>query len=136
MATGGSLFERLADAAPTRFLTEDESVGRFVDSVLAHLRKMLNTRQGDSLAAPDYGMPDITDFAQFSADEVQMGIKRSIENFEPRLKKPVRVTCISSKDEWPRLRFEIVAGLLSPREKVRVRFESTVEESGHIEIEG
>ena len=139
MGRSGSLFERLGDRKPERPLTITENTNFLADSVLAHLRKMLNTRQGHALIAPEYGMPDVTEFAQSlpeSVDRVRLAIKDSIEKYEPRLRKPVRVIFVSSEEDWPRLRFEIVAGLITARERVQVRFETIIETSGRIDIRG
>ncbi len=35
---------------------------RQIDSIVAHLRRILNTRQGNVPIADAYGVPDLTDF--------------------------------------------------------------------------
>src|SRR5260370_38758690 len=114
MAKSGSLLERIADRRSGRPLRVAAGTEEIADSVLRHLRKMLNTRQGQAAIAPGYGMPDITDYVQNlseAVDKFRLAIKNSIETYEPRLKKPVRVPFANSENDWPNLRFEILAGL-------------------------
>src|SRR5919108_6440448 len=62
--------------------------GRLVDSILGHIRLILNTRQGNVPIAPDYGVPDFLDFLQTYPDsvrEIERSICTAIGSFEPRL---------------------------------------------------
>jgi len=134
MAKSGSLLERLAYKQPSQALKVTARTEEIADSVLRHLRKMLNTRQGQAAIAPEYGMPDVTDYVQNlseAVDRFRLAIKSSIEMYEPRLKRPVRITFANSEYDWPDLRFEIVAKLRSD-DRVQIRFETTVEPSGHV----
>jgi len=61
---------------------------RCIESVLSHLQRILNTRQGNVPIAHDYGIPDFLDFLQSfpeSVHEVERNIKSAIDKFEPRL---------------------------------------------------
>ena len=58
-------------------------------AVLANLRLLLNTRPGDSPAAPDFGVPDLADLLhQFPAASaaLQHGLRAAIVRHEPRLR--------------------------------------------------
>ena len=129
--------ERLANGGADRSLGAVDRSRELADSILEHLSKMLNTRQGHALVNSDYGMPDITDLAETQSeatDRLCLAIKSCVEKYEPRLKRPVRVTFVGSADDRTNLRFEIVATLLTRDAKARVRFETTVEASGHIRV--
>lgn len=138
MARERTLLERIADPTGYRPLTVEENTQELADSVLRHLRKMLNTRQGHSLTQPEYGMPDVTEFIQNlpeMVDVVQRGIRNSIEKFEPRLRE-VTVTYVPSQDIAASLRFEITAELATDRDEASVWFETAVTPTGQIEIRG
>jgi len=58
-------------------------------AVLANLRLLLNTRPGDSPAAPEFGVPDLADLLhQFPAASaaLQHGLRAAISRHEPRLR--------------------------------------------------
>ncbi|MFY9268865.1 MAG: type VI secretion system baseplate subunit TssE [Candidatus Manganitrophaceae bacterium] len=133
-----TLLERLSAPAGSRPLTTAEDTQALADSVLGHLRKMLNTRQGHVLIQPEYGMPDVTEFVQNlpeMVERVQRAIRTSIERFEPRLRN-VRVKHLVSPDDRMSLKFEITAELVTEREEVSVWFETAVAPSGRIEVRG
>jgi len=132
-----TLLERIASAAPGKPLTVAENSQQLAESILRHLRRMLNTRQGHVLTQPDYGMPDVTGFVQNLPDMVsatQRGIQESIEKFEPRLRN-VSVMYAPSEDKF-NVHFEITGQLMSDKDEASVWFETVVAPSGHIEIRG
>jgi type VI secretion system protein len=138
MARERSLLERLADPTGYRPLTVEENTQELADSILRHLRKMLNTKQGHVLTQPEYGMPDVTEFIQNlpeMVEVVQRGIRNSIEKFEPRLRN-VTVTYVPSQEVVANLRFEITAELVTEREEASVWFETAVTPTGQIEVRG
>ncbi|HET6369858.1 MAG TPA: type VI secretion system baseplate subunit TssE [Nitrospiria bacterium] len=133
-----TLLERLADPEGNRNLTVSENTEQLADSILRHLRKMLNTRQGHALIQPEYGMPDVTEFRENlpeMVEIVQQGIRNSVEKFEPRLRN-VTVSFVPSQDDWTNLRFEITGELVTEREEASVWFETSVSPEGHIEVKG
>lgn len=83
------LFERLsrAESAPSHRGSVDQSA--VVQSVMQHLQRLLNSRQGNAQTAADYGMPDFTNllgnFSSESVDDLARNIQRVIEKYEPRL---------------------------------------------------
>lgn len=138
MARERSLLERLSDPTGYRPLTVEENTQELADSILRHLRNMLNTKQGHSLTQPEYGMPDVTEFIQNlpeMVEVVQRGIRNSIEKFEPRLRN-VTVTYVPSQDIATNIRFEITAELVTERDEASVWFETAVTPTGQIEIKG
>jgi type VI secretion system protein len=82
-------------------------------SITAHLRHLLNTRQGDSEAAPDYGVPDFTDYLHNfpgGLSDMQVAIQTAIEKYEPRLNQ-VSVKPVSLSPHALTLQFEVRARL-------------------------
>jgi type VI secretion system protein len=107
--------------------------GRLVDSILAHLLCMLNTRQGAVPIAPEYGVPDFLDFLQTYPDsvrEIEQNIRRAIQLYEPRL-EGVRVAFVPQDDEVLALRFQI-HGQVVDGSGTRVRFETLVDTDGKV----
>ena len=82
----GSLFERLTGQTVGLLSrpTEDE----LATSILNHLNKLLQTRQGTVLALPEYGLPDLNDAnASFydSISRIRRHVEKAIIQYEPRL---------------------------------------------------
>jgi type VI secretion system protein len=101
------LFESLTghflDATPVESVPKSN---RMVISIMDHLRRLFNTREGTLPHLVDYGLPDITEVYRkmpHGIDELRQAIKRSVERYEPRLKN-VRIT---PKDAHP-LEFKMV----------------------------
>lgn len=108
--------------------------GRLLDSILAHIRRILNTRRGSVPIAPDFGIPDMLDVLQSYPDsvrEIERSIRTAIQGFEPRL-AGVRVTFIPQEDDVLALRFAIAARLGS--DGGAVRFETLVDVDGKIAV--
>lgn len=133
-----TLLERLADPRGQGPLTVQENTQMLADSVLRHLQRMLNTRQGHVPIQPEYGMPDVTEFIQGlpeAVNSVRRAIQTSIEKFEPRLRN-VEVDYVPTGDDWSNLRFEIRAELVTEKEEASVWFETQVTPDGHIDVKG
>ena len=119
-------------------MTTVENTQQLADSILRHLQRMLNTRQGHALIQSEYGMPDVVELRHTLPEminEARRAIRNSIEKFEPRLRN-VDVTYVPSEDNVLNLKFEITAELVTEKEEASVWFETAVSPSGHIEIKG
>jgi len=106
-----------------------------IDSVLAHLQRILNTRQGNVLLAADYGIPDFLNFLQTypeSIREIEASIKTAIDKYEPRL-SGTSVTFMPDEDETLTLRFQIMAAL-TVEDNRKVFLETVVDIDGRIKI--
>lgn len=92
---------------------------------MGNLRALLNTREGDSPAIPEFGVLDLSDLVHNFPDAsqyVQKSIRDTIVRYEPRLRN-VRVRAVPSDDPL-KLAFEISARVAGDsRETVRVRTE-------------
>ena len=125
---------RLREKKPARSAAENPQKVRA--SVLRHLQKILNTRQGNVPIADDYGVPDFTDFLRVYPDavrEVEKSIRTTIQKYEPRLNS-VRVKFIPQEDDILSLSFQIVAKLLVEDKETPIVFESLMGYDGKIKI--
>ena len=106
-----------------------------IGDVVEHLKVLLNTRQGESLTVPDYGVIDFTDLVHafpLSISELQQAIRMTITTFEPRLRNVV-VRFVPDEDPLI-LRFEIVARLGNDKHGV-VRLQTEVTSTGRMHVE-
>ncbi|MEW5875125.1 MAG: type VI secretion system baseplate subunit TssE [Candidatus Zixiibacteriota bacterium] len=133
-----TLFERLAHPEPPGSRRLHLDVGRLKQSVLLHLRRMLNTRHGHAPAQPDYGIPDLNEF-MFAMPEsitpMRQAIQASIEKYEPRLRS-VHVAWVPDEDDPLNIRFEISARLIAEDEEVPVSFTTNVGSATGIDVIG
>ncbi|MBN1636431.1 MAG: type VI secretion system baseplate subunit TssE [Deltaproteobacteria bacterium] len=130
------LLERLRSQSrdPGRRARQDPK--KIVDSVLVHLQRILNTRQGSVLIAEDYGVPDFTDTLRNypeSVREMERSIRQMIQKYESRLRS-IRVNFLPPDEDQLYLRFQITAQLALDGEKVPVLFESLVGMDGRVDV--
>jgi len=125
---------RALEKQPQKRLREDPK--RIIDSVLAHLQRILNTRQDSVPISDEYGLPDLTDLAHQYPDSLrwfQKEIRKTIGKYEPRL-KAVRVRFIPDEEDPLTLRFQISGRLATRDRKDPIRFESVVGSDGKISL--
>lgn len=106
-----------------------------VSSVVDHLRDMLNTRRGESVTVPDYGLIDFSDVCHQMPEAIgaiQQSIRATIIKYEPRLKN-VSVRFVPSQDPLT-VRFEVVARLADSRRSV-VRLRTAMSAGGQVAVE-
>ncbi|KAF1077360.1 type VI secretion system baseplate subunit TssE [Halodesulfovibrio sp. MK-HDV] len=108
-----------------------------LQSVLDHLGKVLNTRQGSSLLADDYGLPDFTNMTNSSVSESAAWLERSIRNvalkYEPRL-EDLSVEYIQKDTPQVALEFKISGKIKLNDDKTEVVFETILEPDGRIRV--
>lgn len=131
-----TLLERIA--SPENEYNMQVDPRKVSESVLLHLQKMLNVRQGSSSANPDYGLPDfnqlISEFPS-AIQELRKAIKQCIEKYEPRLRR-VRVESLADDDDPLSLRFEIHAHLIIDDHESKVWYETMFDPAGRANIRG
>lgn len=109
---------------------------RVIDSVLKHLQRILNTRQGNVPIGEDYGLPDFTYFLRAYPDfirEIERSIRETIQKYEPRL-KAIQVNSIPNDEDVLSLRFQIIARLATDEDKGSVLFESILGSDGKMSV--
>ncbi len=108
-----------------------------IQSVLGHVVKILNTRQGSTPIAQDFGVPDFTSIAStFGAEsvaQIEEAIVRVIQKFEPRL-TAVRVTFEPQEDKSFALAFKLQAQLAAEGQATPVVFETILNPDGRIVV--
>ncbi|MCI5221625.1 MAG: type VI secretion system baseplate subunit TssE [Candidatus Electrothrix sp. AR4] len=107
-------------------------------SILQHLARLLNTRQGSVSILPDYGVPDMTNVPGDSIEEIRQNVEQILQKvvrkYEPRLAK-VRMIMDQGEKHSFALRFRIEA-ILADQEDIPVIFETVVSTDGHVGITG
>ncbi|MEO7031583.1 MAG: type VI secretion system baseplate subunit TssE [Herbaspirillum sp.] len=86
------LLERISDWETGGERTNHIQVDILVRSVMAHLRRLLNTRQGSVQIDAQFGVPDFTNIAggltTGTTRDIEEEIRRMVSKYEPRLKSP------------------------------------------------
>jgi type VI secretion system protein len=123
---GRALLSRIAGAGPV-----DE-----VESIVAHLRALLNTRLGESPCVPRLGVADFADVVHAfpgGIHQLASSMRATILEHEPRL-RAVSVRHVAGGGELT-LRFEIVAQR-TDRTAGTLRFTTTVLPGGRVDVAG
>jgi type VI secretion system protein len=126
---------RMREKEPAR--RDSPDTRRIIDSIVKHIQRILNTKQGNVPIAEDYGIPDFLDFLQTYPDsvrDIERSIRLAIQKYEPRL-QAVRVSYIPQEADVISLHFQITAKLWT-ESKAPVLLETIVDSSGEISIRG
>ncbi|WP_428560296.1 MAG: type VI secretion system baseplate subunit TssE [Solidesulfovibrio sp. DCME] len=131
------LLERIRDYEKDRGRGGEVDPSVLLASVLSHLRRMLNTKQGSVPIAEDYGLADLTEmpgaFSPDNMEEIEQKMAKVIAKYDPRL-ADVRVRFSRRQDDSLALRFEISGRVNDDGLRLPVIFESVVEPSGKISV--
>ena len=105
-------------------------------SILSYLQKILSTKQGSTLIAYDFGIPDVSNIHDRSygqyIDEMEESLRKTIEQFEPRLTE-VKVSHINENGQKTVMYFKIEAQL-TDHTNTPVLFETVINPDGKIAI--
>lgn len=108
-----------------------------LESIIAHLHELLNTRAGESLSAPDFGIVDFADVVHNfpeATQVLQQSIRATILKYEPRLRN-VSVHPVASPDNLM-VAFEISARLASGAQRGVFRVRTELTPSGKMQVSG
>jgi type VI secretion system protein len=130
------LLERIMHLESQPASRGEQNLSRQVDSVIGHLQRLFNTRQGNAPIALDFGIPDITNTTGEGITEltgrIEQELQRAIQKYEPRL-RDVRVHLLSEHDDILTIRFKLeavlTAGLHTP-----VVLETIVNAGGKVNV--
>ncbi len=107
-----------------------------VRSIIMHLRRLLNTRQGSVMIADDYGIPDFTAMAgdnySEAVENMEQSIKRTIVKYEKRL-RDVRIIIDKDQKDVFSIRFKLEAFMVG-EEKIPVIFDTVFRSDGKFNI--
>jgi type VI secretion system protein len=107
-----------------------------LESITRHLRVLLNTRRGESVSSPGYGILDFNDVVHSypaAIHKMQASIRAAIQEYEPRLRNVV-VVHTPDANEPAALRFEITAQLSQKDSRGFLRFHTRVGAGGQMEL--
>lgn len=108
-----------------------------IHSIVSHLQVLLNTRKGDAVCAPEFGVVDFVDVVYSFPGSVQQlvkSIRATILEYEPRLKN-VNVRHVPDEDSLI-VRFEISAQLADDKSNRTLRVSTTVRPGGRYDVSG
>ncbi len=106
-----------------------------LESIVEHLRCLLNTRQGEAPTAHDFGVVDFTDLVHNFPEAIQhlqRNIRATMLQYEPRLRNVV-VQHVRD-DEVLVLKFQITAQLAGKSGRGAVRFETQLRAGGQMSV--
>lgn len=130
------LFKRLRRWSGAATGGSGPDVGSYMESVLADIGKLYNTRQGSVPISEDYGLPDISDMLASltppDLEQIRDAIERTTQMFEPRL-QDVQVT-IPAEETPGMLKFSVHAGLMYEKSTLPVRYQVDIEGDGRVSI--
>jgi type VI secretion system protein len=131
------LLERIASLGDGRARSHQTHVEVLIESIRAHLTRILNTRQGSVPIDPDFGVPDFTNLAGSSiagsTQEVAASITRMVARYEPRLKS-VHVQLADSGSEVLSLSFTLDGSIEVSDKIIPIRLATRVSASGRIAL--
>jgi len=106
-----------------------------INSIFMYLKKILSTKEGTTLIAYDFGIPDISNYQENYGEYIrslESKLKSTIEKYEPRLKN-IKISYIDKYKDKSILSFRIEAEL-SNTENFPLVFETKIKPSGEVTI--
>ncbi|BAN26554.1 putative uncharacterized protein [Caballeronia insecticola] len=132
------MLERIASWGAQERRTNETQVDVLVHSVMSHLSRLLNTRQGSVQIDPLFGVPDFTNLAGTTAmgstREIEEEIRRMVLRYEPRIKSP-RVTLNREKTDVLAIRFALEGALEVDDREIPLRISTTVGANGRVSVD-
>jgi type VI secretion system protein len=108
-----------------------------VRSLLRHLQRILNTKQGSVQIDDTFGVPDYTNLAGSllpgTPQEIEVGLRQVIERFEPRLKSP-QVKLMSGGEDPLSLRFELSGTVAVDDRDIPIHLSTVVAANGKVNV--
>lgn len=107
-----------------------------MESIVEHVRILLNSKAGSSATVPDYGIVDFTDVVHdipASIHRLSDSIRATILTYEPRLRN-VTVRFVPGTDPL-QLNFEVAARLADDKRRM-IRFATSLEAGGRFTVLG
>lgn len=131
------LLERISRWEEGGERTNQTQVDILIRSVIDHLRRLLNTRQGSVQLDPSFGVPDFTNvaggLAAGSTRDIEEALRRMVLKYEPRLKSP-RITLSRETSDVLSLRFTLDGMLEVDQRDIPLQLATTVGANGQVNI--
>ena len=130
------LLERIANIDKKSTSIKSDHIPLKVRSIIQHLQSLLNTRQGCTLIAEDYGIPDYTDLAWDDRDNavrrMEQSIKHAIITYEKRLQN-VKVFIDPDDKNYYKIKL-VLEAVLAEDKNTPVTLETIISPDGQISI--
>lgn len=131
------LLERISSWEIGEERTSRTRVDVLVQSIMKHLSRLLNTRQGSVLLDPTFGVPDFTNvaggMASGSVGEMEDEICRVVKKYEPRVRSP-KVTLISDASDMLSIKFELEGTIDADDRSIPLHLSTTVGSNGRVYV--
>ncbi|MHB8111395.1 MAG: type VI secretion system baseplate subunit TssE [Syntrophorhabdaceae bacterium] len=132
------LTQRIRNLERKDTIRSTDEFAYIVNSIINHLQRVLNTRQGSVSIAEDYGMPDFTNYQGLGiteeAKDIADTIKSMILKYEPRL-GGAQVTYEPDKNDLLSLKFKLQTEIINVRnENVIVELETIISSEGKVRV--
>lgn len=131
------LLERLSALGTDTAQAQVSRAEMLINSILNHLQRILNTRQGSVPIDPEFGVPDFTNlagsFSSGTTEQIMQDMSRMIQQYEPRLRQP-RITFSSNQEEVLSLAFSISGTVSIDDRDIPVRLTSQVASNGKVSL--
>lgn len=133
------LLERIRHMEKSKHFEGEDSLEIVRESILTHLTQILNTRQGSTLIAQDFGIPDFsnlitTSFDSKAIERMERGLAKVITRYEKRLKN-IKISYKPSPEYTFALPFELQADLVGSTAKDPIHFHTIFSSQGRVNIE-
>jgi type VI secretion system protein len=131
------LLERISSWEQGAVRTNEISTEVLVRSIMAHLSRILNTRQGSVQLDAQFGVPDFTNIAggqdSGSTSDIEEEIQRMVSRYEPRVLNP-KVRLISDRSDVMSIRFSLEGTLAVNNREIPLRLSTTVNADGRVTV--
>lgn len=135
---GKRLLERIREMdRGKRGQAEAEDADALQNSILNHLSKLLNVRQGSAVIGDEFGIPDFSDLtASFGSEaigRIEKSLYEVIGRYEPRLKN-IKLQFAPDADDPLNVVFRLEGELVGVRTDKPVVFDTVLTPNGRITI--
>lgn len=124
----------MCEQEPHRRTRDDPRLA--ISSIVEHLQRILNTKQGSVLIGEDYGLPDLIELLRAYPDSIrdfERSIRLTIQKYEPRLHM-VRIKLVPREEDAFSLSFQISARLVHNDSRIPIFLRSSIDADGKINI--
>ncbi len=131
------LIERISAWEQGARLTNQTETEALVRSVMEHLSRILNTRQGSVQLDSQFGVPDFTNMAfgleGGSMRDMEEEIQRMVSRYEPRVRGP-RVRMQRETSDVLSIRFTLEGVIEANDRDIPLRLSTTVNSDGRVTV--
>lgn len=131
------LLERISHWEDDLRRTNQQRADVLIQSVVRHLQRILNTRQGSVPLDTHFGVPDFTNLAgglaNGEAHDIEKQICMVVARYEPRIRNP-RVSLMDEMGDLMSLHFQLEGMLQVDQQYIPLRLSTIVGANGRIQV--